>query len=235
MTPTVGTRCTRHLIDQRRRRSRSAQAGYTLMELLLVIGIAGIIFVPLMAWAGLAIRQQPVVQDGMLRTASAGLLGSYLPKDVSVAGKAANAQVGFTQQWSQHDCVGGDGASGAMQLVLVTGGETVTKVVYSQAASSEDPGQRSIWRRECNPATGVLTSSIEVYRDVVPAQTSVTCASESGDTPCRQVTMTVTPRTTDQAVTINATRRVDEAAVPTDIYGNPTPSADIEIVSRAGT
>ena len=215
MNAAIGPRSARHERARRRRRSRAAQAGYTLLELVLVIGFAGIFFVPLMAWAGLAIRQQPVVQDGMLRTASAGLLGSYLPKDVSVAGKAANSAVGFTQQWSQHDCVGGAGANGAMQLVMVTGGETVTKIVYSQAPSSEDPGQRSIWRRECNPATGALIDSIEVYRDVVAAQTQVTCASEAGDTPCRQVTMTVTPRTTDQAVTINATRRVDEAAVPT--------------------
>ncbi len=228
-------RRTRRLLEQRRRRSRATQAGYTLMELLLVIGIAGIIFVPLMAWAGLAIRQQPVVQDGMLRTASAGLLGSYLPKDVSVAGKAANAQVGFTQQWSQNDCVGGAGANGSVKLIMVTGGEQVQKIVYSQAPSSEDPAQRSIWRRVCNPGTGALISATEVYRDVNPSLTQVTCTSEPGDTPCRQVAVAITPRTTNQAVTVNATRRVDEAAVPTDVGGNPTPTPSIEVVSRSGT
>jgi len=52
------------------------QAGYTLIELLLVIGISAVIFVPLMAWTGLAIQQQPVIQDGLVRTSSAGLLGA---------------------------------------------------------------------------------------------------------------------------------------------------------------
>lgn len=218
-----------------RRRSLLGQAGYTLMELLLVIAITGIIFVPLMAWAGLAIRQQPVLQDGMLRTASAGLLGSYLPRDVKIAGKAAVNGNGFDQTWASADCVGGAGANGSMQLVLITGGAVIEKVVYSTARSSDDPHQQSVWRRACTPATGALISSQEVYRDVRGGLTRTTCSSESGDTPCRQVEMTVTPRTTSQTVTVRATRRLDEGSVPTDLYGNPTPSAEIDILSRSGS
>lgn len=217
-----------------RRRSRAAQAGYTLIELLLVLGILGIIFVPLMAWAGLAMRQQPVLEDGLLRTASAGLLGSYLPRDVKIAGKAADDTM-TTQPWARTDCVGGAGSNGAVKLVLITGGDSIEKVVYSSAPGRDDPAQQSVWRRVCNPSTGTLSSAEEVFADVQPGSTTAVCSSEPGDRPCRQIEMRVTPRSTQQVVTVRATRRLDESAIPTDLYGNPTPTADIEILSRSGS
>ena len=59
------------------------------MEILLVVGVSSIILIPVMAWATLAISQQPVNRDGLVRIADTGLLGAYLPEDIAVAGAAA--------------------------------------------------------------------------------------------------------------------------------------------------
>ncbi len=49
------------------------QSGYTLIELMIGVSITAVILVPLMSWAILVMRQQPVERDGMMRTAQTGL------------------------------------------------------------------------------------------------------------------------------------------------------------------
>jgi len=216
------------------------QAGYTLIELLLVIGISAVIFVPLMAWTGLAIQQQPVIQDGLVRTSSAGLLGAYFPRDVVVAGKATIFGSGTPPTWAS-DCAPSaipdaenPGSGGDLQLAMIEGGTNVYKVLYSAAAGSDNPQQQSLWRRTCNAATNQLIDAIEVYPDIKPGSTVTTCTTELGDEPCRQIEISVTPRSTNRVVRVRATRRLDEGALPTDLSGVAMPTAVIQITSQSG-
>ena len=217
-----------------------SQSGYTLIELLLVIALSGVIFVPLMAWTGLAIQQQPVIQDGILRTASAGLLGAYFPKDVAVAGKATVFGNGTPPSWA-NDCgpsaipaAQNAGSGGELEVAMIAGGTDVFKVVYSAAPAADDPLQQSLWRRTCNAATNQLIDAIQVYPDIQPGSTVSTCTSDLGDEPCRQMEISVIPRSTNRTVTVRATRRVDEGALPTDLSGVAIPTAVIQITSQRG-
>ena len=224
-----------------RGRRPAAQAGFTLIEVLLVVALSAVIFAPLMLWVGLAINQQPIIKDGILRTASAGLLGSYFPKDVAVAGKATVSFNASTPSWAA-DCgpsanAGSPnlGSGGALQVAMIAGGTDVYKVIYSAAPAESDPAQQSLWRRTCNAATGQLVTSTEVYEDIQPGSTVATCTSELGDKPCRQIEISVTPRSTGRVVTVLGTRRVDEGALPTDISGVAKPTAVIQITSQSGS
>ena len=227
------------MMRQRGRRS-AAQAGFTLIEVLLVVALSAVIFAPLMLWVGLAINQQPIIKDGILRTASAGLLGSYFPKDVAVAGKATVVFDAATPSWAA-DCgpsanAGSPnlGSGGALQVAMIAGGTDVYKVIYSAAPAEADPAQQSLWRRTCNAATGQLVTATEVYEDIQPGSTVATCTSELGDKPCRQIEISVTPKSTGRVVTVLGTRRVDEGALPTDISGVAKPTAVIQITSQQG-
>ena len=226
-----------------RERGFATQAGFTLIEVLLVVALSAVIFAPLMLWVGLAINQQPIIKDGILRTASAGLLGSYFPKDVAVAGKATVSFDASTPPWAA-DCVAvagaGAGAStagggGKRQVAMIAGGSDVYKVIYSAAPAAADPAKQSLWRRTCNAATNLLITSTEVFADIKPGTTEATCTTEVGDKPCRQITIRVTSATTDRVVTVQGTRRVDEGSLPTDLTGAAAPTAIIEVTSQAGS
>jgi prepilin-type N-terminal cleavage/methylation domain-containing protein len=226
-----------------RRRGFATQAGFTLIEVLLVVALSAVIFAPLMLWVGLAVNQQPIIKDGILRTASAGLLGSYFPKDVAVAGQATVAFNADTPPWAA-DCVAaavaGAGAStagggGKRQVAMIAGGSDVYKVIYSAAPAAADPAKQSLWRRTCNAATNLLITSTEVFADIQPGSTVATCTSELGDKPCRQIKISVTPTSTGRVVTVQGTRRVDEGALPTDLTGAAAPTAIIQVTSQAGS
>ncbi|MEX0768959.1 MAG: PKD domain-containing protein [Microthrixaceae bacterium] len=225
---------------EHRRGGRAAQAGFTLIEVLLVVALSAVIFAPLMLWVGLAINQQPIIKDGILRTSSAGLLGSYFPKDVAVAGKATVSFNASTPSWAS-DCVAaagvtnpGPGSGGARQVAMIAGGSDVYKVIYSAAPAAADSAKQSLWRRTCNAATNLLITSTEVYPDIQPGSTIATCTSDLGDKPCRQMKIQVTSATTDRVVTVQGSRRVDEGALPTDISGLAKPTAVIQVTSQRG-
>ncbi len=222
-----------------RGRGFATQAGFTLIEVLLVVAISAVIFAPLMLWVGLAINQQPIIKDGILRTASAGLLGSYFPKDVAVAGQATVSFNAATPPWAA-DCVAATGVpnpgrGGALQVAMIAGGSDVYKVIYSAAPAAADPAKQSLWRRTCNAATNLLITSTEVFADIQPGLTDATCTRELGDKPCRQITIGVTSATTDRVVTVQGTRRVDEGSLPTDLTGAAAPTAIIQVTSQAGS
>ena len=222
-----------------RRRGFVTQAGFTLIEVLLVVALSAVIFAPLMLWVGLAINQQPIIKDGILRTASAGLLGSYFPKDVAVAGQATVSFNASTPSWAA-DCVAvagvpNPGSGGARQVAMIAGGTDVYKVIYSAAPAAADPAKQSLWRQTCNAATNLLITSTEVFADIQPGSTVATCTSELGDKPCRQIKIQVTSATTDRVVTVQGTRRVDEGALPTDLSGVAVPTAIIQVTSQSGS
>ena len=224
---------------EQRGRTPAAQAGFTLIEVLLVVALSAVIFAPLMLWVGLAINQQPIIKDGILRTASAGLLGSYFPKDVAVAGQATVSFNAATPPWAA-DCVApagvpNPGSGGVLRVAMIAGGTDVYKVIYSAAPAADDSAKQSLWRRTCNAATNLLITSTEVFADIQPGSTVATCTTELGDKPCRQIKIRVTSATTDRVVTVQGTRRVDEGALPTDLSGVAAPTAIIQVTSQAGS
>lgn len=212
-----------------RHRRGGSQAGYTLLEVVIGVAISAMILVPLTAWAILVMRQQPIQRDGMLRTAHSGLLGSVFPSDVSVAGQAS---VDMSPQWAINDCAGGTSAGGSRQLVMVSAGVTVEKVIYSVAPSARETGQSSIWRRTCGLGSDdTVRSEQELFRGVEPGSTSITCSSSVGDAPCRQIALSTTPLGTTQRIEISATRRVNSEHDTVDSVGDPLPVAVIDLVS----
>jgi prepilin-type N-terminal cleavage/methylation domain-containing protein len=221
-----------------RERART-QSGYTLVELLIAIAVAVVISLPLTAWVVLALDQQPTTRDGLVRTNATGLLGSAFPGDVAVAGKAAVSGEGLGEPWAA-DCGAGRADNGSVQLVLVTGGTDVEKIVYTVAdrsdGASRDPSRKSIWRRTCAAGPGgAVTDEQELFADVRVGSTVVTCSSEPGDAPCRQIALRTTPVSDDREIRVSATRRLDEESVPTDSSGVPLPTARIQLVERNGT
>lgn len=212
-------------------RHKRSNAGYTLLELLIAMSISALIVVPLMSWAILVMRRQPIERDGMMQTAHTGLLGSRFPSDVSVAGQAWVS--GMNEPWAT-DCSGGASAGGSVQLVMVTSGARVEKVVYSVARSRESATEFNIWRRTCGVGSddSLLTES-PVFKRVKPGLTAVTCMSPTGDAPCREVTLTLTPVGANHPLELSATRRVDDAGSELDALGNPLPVAVITLVSRS--
>lgn len=224
----------RTLADRLRARAGwRGQGGYTLIEVLLVVGVSAIILVPVLAWTVLALRSNPITQDGLVRTADTGLLGAYLPGDVATAGSAAD---------SGDDCVGGGataGQGGTVRLVLESNRTPAIRTVYVEAPleyrGDADPVRRSVWRRECASGSGELLDAVQVFEDVREGTTKAICSTEGDDTPCRQVEFRVRPTSDDADVVVRATRRADIDRQPQDLTGNRIPVARITVTSVSGS
>ncbi len=219
------------------RRRHLPQDGYTLVEVLVGVAISLMILVPLTAWMVLAMRQQPATQDGLVRIASTGVLATYFPEDVAVAGAAATDEaMAEAADVNWEDCRNGGGAGGRRLLVLVRSGVTATKVVYTEAAATNDgavdPTVRSIWRRECDASTGLGTTSAEVLEGVVPDAAAATCPVSADGVPCRQIELVVNPDGS-APVSLRGMRRVDTASIAPTVTGNRVPVAKIKVVSQA--
>lgn len=221
-----------------RRRSatgRRAQGGYTLIEVVLAVGIASLIILPLMAWAGLVLREQPETGRDLVATAGASLLTTHFSRDVPVAGRAAVAGEGLGSGWAT-DCGAGPGAGGSVQVVLVTGGSSVRRVVYTVADSTDGGGAKSIWRRTCSAGDpGVEVTDRELFSGVALGATRATCIAGGQGDPCRQIEFVATPDTDRRPLVLRSSRRVADSSVPTDVTGAPRPVARIQLLSRSGT
>ena len=218
----------------RRGRDEPGQSGQSLIEVLLVVVLSVVLILPLSAWVIMAMRQQPETRDGITETASAGLLGSYLPRDAVAA--AAAAVDGSNDEVNFEDCRFGSGDSATPLLVMVVAGTPSRKIVYTEAPAedggAEDPSRRSVWRRECDAATGNGTAATQVVEDVAPGSTTSDCPSGTADAPCRQISFRTQPRSGGDPIVLRATRRVDSASLRFDRTGNRLPVAKIAVVSQ---
>jgi hypothetical protein len=224
----------------RRRAAPRGQAGYTLLELLLVVALSLLIMAPLTTWMILVMREQPAQRDGMLATAWAEVLRGYFPEDVAVAGAAddyrgAQPEGGMWDTWRQ-DCAGGAAQDGRRLVVLLSQAAQPVKILYSVV--QEPGGIASLWRTECVAATGVLVSERRVLDEVVddPARTTATCTSAAlangdPDAPCRQIRLVVA-RSNDRSIELSATRRTDARSLEVDTGGNFLPVAKIVVSSQ---
>lgn len=234
----------------RRHASLRSQGGYTLIEVLMVVGITAVIMGPLLAWGTLVLRQQPITRDGLVEAGSTGLLGAYFPGDVAVAGVADDMSgivVSPSQDswndWDRDDCgatgIGAEGANGRVLLLLLSGTGGGVKTVYTEAPHSDngvaDPSIRSIWRRQCNSVTNEPISSIEVFEGVGggTANTRAICWSASGDLPCRQIKLETRSVGHTQPISLQATRRLDLETIASVLAGNFVPKSRITVVSQS--
>lgn len=219
------------------RAARRSQAGVTLVEILLAIGISAVVLGPLTAWAVLVVGQRNSSQNEMARTNATGLLTTYLSRDVA---SAALVRAGGS------DCTGGGGGSaGSVRLQLVPAGAD-RRVVYTEAAPTDsDPvATRSLWRRVCD-ATGAVTSAAEVVPGIRPASTQVACpsaAAAAGD-PCqvddnRQVQVRVVPLAADgtdaRPIEVRAFRRTSAASTGSPSVDNRPPLAQVAASPELG-
>ncbi len=160
------------------------QGGYTLVELLVAVGIIGVILVPLFAWVALAIQQQPITRDGLVRSADTGLLAAYLPEDVAVAGAAAvggsPVPAAGVRSVGLDDCSAAT-AEASGDAVLATPGrwrradeDRLHRGCRPSRVASRIPPRVSVWRR-CSPDAGAGTMAIQVFADVLADSTVATC------------------------------------------------------------
>lgn len=217
----------------RRLRARGQQ-GASLLELLLAVVASAIVLLPTLAWAVLALDQQPRTEDGLTRSASTGLLGAYLPEDVAVAGAAAVADAAPADPESIpvnfEDCIGGEGQGGRVVLALLVSGDPVRRVLYAEAPSDDGTGV-SVWRRDCGP-DGTGTRSVEVFDDVAAGSTRAACDDGTDDGDCRQIEFVTRARSGGVPALLTATRRADTASLRIDRTGNRLPVAKVTVVAQ---
>lgn len=242
----------------------------TLVEILLGLTISTMIIVPLGAWSFTVLKAQPMTAERMMKTIHSGFVAMYAPDDVAsaiaadnLAGLSAPAGQQWWNDWSRSDCSGGAGAGGRKLMVLLSnqdaavgagggsggagGGSLLSagdqvKTVYSIAASSEEPGQFSIWRRTCKAVDHSPTiDSREIYRRIDPSlsRSKVECRSNSGQLPCQEVKLSLTPKGARSPVVVDVLRRTNaEARLLVDDgsqSGNHVPAARISVTSITPT
>lgn len=223
-----------------RREGRGAgESGFTLIEVLLVVGITGLLLGPLLAWTVLVMRQQPVEQDGMIRTAQASLLRTHFAPDVTSAG-AADDYSGppADNRWEtwRQECIGGGGEDGRSVLVLLAQRGGLVKTIYSVAPARDGSDDMALWRDRCAANTGELIDTTQVVERVLddPARTRSSCWSgeRNGepDAPCRRVSLQVAVPDAADLVELSATRRADARSLDRDAdTGNILPIAIIDV------
>ncbi|MFN7149956.1 MAG: PKD domain-containing protein [Microthrixaceae bacterium] len=228
-------------------RRRAGQGGFTLLELLLVLGISGLLIGPIAAWTILVMRQNPVQRDGMLATAQADLVRAYFPEDVAVAGAADDYKGSQPSdaRWNtwRNQCDSADTVGGRPLAVLITQSYEPVKIIYSVAPTRDGdsvvPGESSLWRSECKADTGELLNEDQLIERVVddPTRTTATCTSAplangDPDKPCRQIKLRITTDEREGRLELSATRRLDARSLDIVEAGNFLPQASIREVTR---
>ena len=224
----------------RQQDSVGAQAGVTLVEVLVAILLTVLIAVPVSAWTISTLRQQRDARSTLSNATSTGSLNSYFTADVASARSVAP---------TGGDCVGGEGGSGTVRMAIVAGGLDQTRIVYSEArpqGSSPGSTERSLWRRVCAP-DGTTAAATEVFESMLPGSVSLQCPNTTVPTPTvavacdtpanRRVRLSVTPSGPGGApapVQVLATRRANADSVGVPGSGNRPPLAQIAVTPLVG-
>lgn len=169
------------------------QSGLTLIETILTIGLAGIMLVPMLGWAGVALDQQVSTIERNTRGASLGTLRTSFLDDVTASDRA------WVDGADLVDCSGGEAAGGTPVLALAEGD---ARVVYVLADDGRGTSTSGLYRRSCAGPGEPATRSAMLVGGLDAALTSATCADG-----CRTVTLRLTTsgmRRTAMSATLRA-------------------------------
>jgi PKD repeat protein len=151
----------RHAI--RDRRMTDEQRGMTLIETLLAVMLSALMVMPMMGWAGLALKEQVSTQERNISGTSLGLLRTYFVRDVTNAAWAAVDGPALT------DCTAG--TKGEQTLLVV--GTDDRRVAYSLIPV--DDFTSMLQRLECVTPGGAVVDSVDLAGDVIKGGTSARC------------------------------------------------------------
>lgn len=213
----------------RRRLAQRGQAGLTLMEILLAMGIAAILMAPLGTWAYGTLKSGIISQDELGRANATGLLNIYFLRDVASARAFVVTADGVT------DCTGVPASAAGTPIVrLVQSGDVTTSVVYT-VGNGPDPVP--MFRHVCGP-DGALTASTRVLAKVQASSVSAFCSDAAGgpvggcnDPAAVRVTMTL--RQLSKAgpkapITVSGTRRTTGTGTGFAQSNPPVPTFKID-------
>ena len=210
-------------------RASMGQSGFTLLETMITVMLAGLIMAPIFGWAFVASRQQAATVTRNIDGASVGLLRTYFLRDVaSASGASAGTPANGT------DCTGGSAeAAAAADTVLNLASAPGERVVYNRATASDGTGV-SIWRRVCAGTTATVET--ELIRDIESSSLDVSCAARPGmpTSDCGRISLRVT---TDrgQGVSMSASLRagVSVGSVSGGGGGSTYVTPDVTITASA--
>lgn len=222
-----------------RRLGQRNQAGLTLMEVLLAIGIAAVLMAPLGAWAYGTVKAGFVSRDELGRASATGLLNSYFLRDV--------ASARLVDSVSPADCTGST-LPHTPRLRLSGSGSNATSVVY---AVSTGPAPVSLYRHVCNddgtlrssnrvvarmetpPLDAAVPASQRFARCFDPSRTEVDCA----DPTANRIQIRVVQWSKDgptKPLEISATKRTTGTAVGFAVSSPPDPRISVVPASAEG-
>lgn len=207
--------------------------GFTLIEVLLVVAIAGVVLVPLMAWSVLVVTQQDDLDNNLQRASATGFVNSFLTRDVASSKYVKDGGA----------ACGGDVVGSLPRLQLIPAGVD-RRIVYVEAPSSDPEGPivRSLWRTECD-SNGAIRDAGEIVRGIKPGSVTAGCFSTTGMGACdrdasRQVQLSVVPLRADgsdaPAIQVRALRRTSSASTGTPASANRHPVAQLTISPPTG-
>jgi PKD repeat protein len=202
-----------------------SQQGFTLLETMLTVMLAGLILAPIFGWAYVASRQQAATVVRNIDGASVGLLRTYFLRDVASGRSALTGTAA-----AGTDCAGGGSAAAdpddTLLRVTTSSGE---HIVFNRAEASDGEGL-SIWRRECSGAA--VAKETELIRDIAPASLQVNCSPRPGmpSTDCGRISLRVTTLS-GQAAAMTASIRagVSVGVVTGSGSGTPYLSPDVAV------
>lgn len=137
----------------------------TLIETMIAVFLSGLMVMPMMGWAMLALKEQANIEQRNVSSTSLGLLRTYFVRDVT------NAASATTSGEALATCA--SGRKGEEHLLAVTtGSEQISYVLLT----AED-GSDGLWRLSCPGGSGKVAEEVELLGGTKRAGTSATCNS----------------------------------------------------------
>jgi PKD repeat protein len=202
-----------------------SQQGFTLLETMLTVMLAGLILAPIFGWAFVASRQQAATVVRNIDGASVGLLRTYFLRDVASSRSALTGAAAAGTDCSGGGSMAADPGDTLLRLATSTG----EHIVFNRAEASDGDGT-SIWRRECSGTAA--TKETELIRDIAPASLQVGCSPRPGmpSTDCGRISLRVTTLS-GQAAAMTASIRAGVSLGVVTGAGSGTPylSPDVAV------
>ncbi|MFV0315459.1 MAG: type II secretion system protein J, partial [Microthrixaceae bacterium] len=204
------------------------QGGFTLLEVMMSLGIAALLILPVGMWMILAMRQQGPTASRFTESAQARIANTYLSRDVG------SAELVKVTDFGPNPGCGTIEPTDAVLIQLVDdrddGSDVPLRTVYM---THQEDGLTWLVRRTCLVnTTDSVESSVRILRDVDVSSGPPTAVCTPVDS-CRQLTFEA-ELSGGRSVNVRATRRATLDASFVGSGGNFNPTALIDITSQTG-